>query len=206
MFDSGITAKDLIEQIKSEADVAPDITDETYIRWLNSTEQLLYSELIREQHTATFDYMNGAMRIYKPEDGLIIAGTGLYCEPPRAEDVVAVYCGDTRLIKTTLEKHYIFPDTYCIYLNSILINTELQSGVKMYYCIRPEMKTADNYAERNVMIPIEFIELIAAKQRGEAYKLSNEDVLAAKWLNDYNILLENFKLWLKSRDTGFPEV
>ena len=53
------------------------------------------------------------------------------------------------------------------------------------------------------MIPLEFIDLVKAKLRGEAYKLVNEDGIASKWLNDYNILLETFKLWITSKSSNF---
>ena len=55
----------------------------------------------------------------------------------------------------------------------------------------------------NVMVPLEFIDLVKAKLRGEAYKLANEDDIAAKWLNDYNILLETFKAWISEKSSNF---
>ena len=54
MFDSGTTAKELIEAIQNEADIAPDIPEDSYIQWLNSVEQLLYSEVIKEQKKYNF--------------------------------------------------------------------------------------------------------------------------------------------------------
>jgi len=65
------------------------------------------------------------------------------------------------------------------------------------YLVRPIVKTTA--VSGNVMVPYEFIDLITAKLRGEAYKLCNEDAVAAKWLNDYNALLESFKQWLAIR-------
>jgi hypothetical protein len=53
------------------------------------------------------------------------------------------------------------------------------------------------------MLPAEFIELAKAKLRGESYKYANEDGLAAKWLNDYNALLETFKVWVQSKSANF---
>ena len=49
MFDSGIKASVLIEQIENEADIAIPIAKESYVLWLNALEQLLYTELIQEQ-------------------------------------------------------------------------------------------------------------------------------------------------------------
>ena len=53
------------------------------------------------------------------------------------------------------------------------------------------------------MLPVEFIDLVKAKLRGEAYKLANEDNHAAKWLNDYNTLLETFKAWIADKSANF---
>jgi len=53
------------------------------------------------------------------------------------------------------------------------------------------------------MLPIEFIDLAKAKLRGEAYKVANEDSLAAKWINDYNMLVETFKAWIERERANF---
>ena len=37
--------------------------------------------------------------------------------------------------------------------------------------------------------------MLLSRLRGEIYKVSNEDALAAKWLADYNAELETFKVW-----------
>ena len=49
MFDSKIKAADLIKQIKDEVDISYPLPDVSYIMWLNSLEQLLYTEVIQEQ-------------------------------------------------------------------------------------------------------------------------------------------------------------
>ena len=55
MFDSGILASRLIEEIQEEADIAIPILDGTYVSWLNALEQLLYSEIIKEQKKSKID-------------------------------------------------------------------------------------------------------------------------------------------------------
>ena len=91
--------------------------------------------------------------------------------------------------------------------NNLAYNVLFQpKEIRIIYFVKPKLNAVDendNIEPGNVMLPIEFIDLVKAKLRGEAYKLSNEDSLAAKWLNDYNILLETFKAWLNSKQPNF---
>jgi len=206
MFDSGISVKDLIKDLKSEVDVALEIPDGTYIFWLNSLEQLLYSEVIKEQ--------NKIVITEPPEDiipiGLIYTPVGE--SPVRFEDIHAIYADKIQLIKSTAASGVIFPNTYYklgadIGYNAKVIKKtlvdEIQSVSEMtvVYFARPALKK--DTAHGNVSVPYEFIDLVKAKLRGEAYKLCNEDGAAAKWLNDYNVLLESFRQWLELRRAGF---
>ena len=198
MFDSGITASDLIKQIKDEADIAIPIPDACYILWLNALEQLLYTEFIKEQGKIEFDGVsNGVvgidtLNVPKGENAV------------RFEEIHAIYAGYTQLIKSTVASGVIFPDTYYKTGNDIGVNLAHQpENLKIIYFVKPELKTTTNITTKNVMIPIEFIDMVKAKLRGEAYKLANEDSLAAKWLNDYNVLLETFKAWLSGKQPEF---
>ena len=47
MYDSGTSCASLIESIKSETDISIDIPTEAWKRWINETEQLAYTEIIR---------------------------------------------------------------------------------------------------------------------------------------------------------------
>lgn len=211
MFDSGVSPEKLIAELKDEVDVAYEIGIERYVDWLNSVEQLLYSEIIQEQREVI---------ILCPTDNKIHYGniypqgtavSKVYADV-RFGDIHAIYLGDTQLIKTTLASGAIFPNCYfddgdgylCI---STMSPERLYARIILY--ARPDLHDADIVAmpnlasAHNVMVPIEFIDLVKAKLRGEAYKLANEDVLAAKWLNDYNILLENFKAWIAAKKPNF---
>ena len=203
MFDSGITASKLIDELKGEVDIAIQIPNSSYISWLNSLQQLLYSEVIKEQKetegisldfkgTKYFEFAN-----MEQETGE---------SPIRYEDVHAVYTSKgTQLIESTTASSVIFPNTYWkVGSKSLGVNISAESaGIRVIYFVRPEIIDEPNFAMKKVMIPIEFIDLVKAKLRGEAYKLANEDVLAAKWLNDYNALLETFKAWITAKMPTF---
>lgn len=194
MFDSGIGASEMIEQIKDEADVALPIPDASYILWLNALEQLLYTEIIQEQGKIELANISGS--IINISDLNVPIGENKI----RFEDIHAVYADGAQLIKSTPASGVIFPNAYYKIGNNIGLNLKNQPvGIKIIYFVKPELKTSANINTKNVMLPIEFIELAKSKLRGEAYKAANENILAANWLNDYNALLENFRLWINNR-------
>lgn len=201
MFNSGISAKDLVAQLKNEVDVAIPIPNASYVSWLNSLEQLLYTELIQEQGEIELDSVSsgviGIDTLNVPNDENAV----------RFEDIHAVYADQTQLIESTVASGVIFPDTYYKIQNNIGLNLKKQAEkLKIIYFVRPALKTVDindNISSENVMLPVEFIDLAKAKLRGEAYKVANEDSIAAKWLNDYNVLLETFKAWISGKQSEF---
>ena len=198
MFDSGITASALIEQIKDEADIAIPIPDATYVLWLNALEQLLYTELIQEQGKIELDGVNGSVIAI---DTLNVPNGE---NAVRFEDIHAIYADETQLIKSTVASGVLFPNTYYKIQNDVGLNLKNQpEKLKIIYFVRPALKTVDNISTEYVMLPIEFIDLAKAKLRGEAYKVANEDNLAAKWINDYNVLLETFKAWISGKQSEF---
>lgn len=213
MFDSGISVKNLIEELKNtEVDIALDIPNATYVTWLNALQQLLYTEIIKEQK----DFVFVLPEMLPPEVGVgdidKIELSDIETEgnesKPRFEDIHAFYAGNTQLIKSTLASGVIFPNTFFKYENNIGykytgLNTD---NARIVYFVRPALVNVDdndNIIDVNVMVPVEFIDLVKSKLRGEAYKLVNEDDIAAKWLNDYNILLETFKAWINEKSPNF---
>ena len=203
MFDSGISAKDLIEELKNtEVDIALEIPNATYVEWLNALQQLVYTEIIKEQEGGVLSpsALTNPIDVKKipiHEDESV----------PRFEDIYAVYADDVQLIKSTLTSGVIFPNTYYKVDNNIGYNTSFEpTEIKIIHIVRPALITVssrDVVDDSNVMLPIEFIELAKSKLRGEAYKLANEDSIAGKWLNDYNTLLETFKAWVNDKTPTF---
>lgn len=202
MFDSGISVKNLVDELKNtEIDIALEIPNSTYIEWLNSLQQLLYTEVIKEQKKTVLKspFENNLI------DLSLLAETGE--NTPRFEDIHAVYADNTQLIKSTVASGVIFDNTFFRVTDKLAINTkEVPAKLTIVYIVKPELITTTSHGninDANVMVPVEFIDLVKAKLRGEAYKLANEDNIAAKWLNDYNALLETFKTWVTEKSSKF---
>ena len=194
MFNSGKKVKDLIAELRDEVDIAVEIPTSTYLEWLTSLEHLCYSEIIKEQREIS---------VLNPTTPVTINELPISDDeaPIRFEDIYTVYADDVQLIKSTLASGRIFPDTFYkdndnLGFNSLYNTREL----KIVYLARPKVKTDDN---GNVMFPVEFLDLVKAKLRGEAYKLADENNQSAKWINDYNIKLEHFKVWCNNRASQF---
>ena len=201
MFHSGIQASEMIADITSEVDVALPIENRRYTQWLNTVEQMLYTEVIKEQHEAVFDMPSGGLIDLSEADIVEYEQDKL-----RYDDVYTVFCGDTQLIRSTLTSGRIFPDTYYRDNDALHINSEAGDEVRVIYLIRPALKGVDandNVKSGEVMLPPEWCEMVSARLRGEAYRIMNENVLAANWLAEYNALLENFKIWIANRMPQF---
>ena len=121
----------------------------------------------------------------------------------RFDDIVNIYSDVYELERVSAKGSVLFSDRECYYRseNDIVLNTTSNPDkVIVIYKHRPVLKL-ETYtgAEPNMSVPVEFINMMAAKLRGEAYKLANEDGIAAKWLQDFNTQLETFKAWIQNR-------
>lgn len=203
MFESNIKANEFIEELKEEIDVALPIPDSYYYSWLNSAEQLLYSEIIKEQKITLaylgsegLKYNNIAWREKTDEEDKV-----------RFSDIYTIYADDLQLSKINKATLHIFDNVFFEngeYLGIKVNKPEVELGnteIRIIYFVRPLPKSIGS--EQTIKLPIEFIDMIRAKVRGEAYKFANEDGLAAKWLNEYNVSVENFKVWIKNREANF---
>ena len=197
MFDSGISVKSLVEELTSEVDIALDIPNATYVSWLNSLQQILYTEIIKEQKKIAI----------KPAPSNPFSVSLLNAQNARFEDIHSIYADSVQLIKSTVASGVIFPNTFYKQNDNVGYNTEkVPTEMTIVYFVKPALVTVtddDKINDANVMVPVEFIDLVKSKLRGEAYKLANEDNLAAKWLNDYNTLLETFKVWIAEKSPNF---
>lgn len=200
MFDSGITARALVERARSEIDIAPIILDTSFVGWMNTVEQLLYTELIRELRKQSItDNASSPVTIARIAPGV---GEGV----PIYEDIYKVYADGKELIPMTMVGGYVFPTRDCYWkspegIEYSLLNDNTPDVIDVFYFVRPKLKTItdEEICEDNIMLPLEWIDIMLSRLRGEAYKLVNEDGISAKWLNDYNNLIEQFKVWLATK-------
>ena len=203
MFDSGISAKELISDIINETDIAIPIQNKQYIYWLNSIEQMLYSEIIKEQYRVK-------LTIEEEDEDCIIDLSEIVipnAQTPIFEDVYAFYGDKTQYMKSTETSGAIFPNSYYKCENNLKYNpVKPITEAEIIFIVRPKLKSVNSEDEiqaGNVSIPLEFLDLVKSRLRGEAYKIANEDAVAAKWINDYNVYTETFRSWIENKAPKF---
>lgn len=222
MFDSGVTANDFISALKSETDIAPDIPDSYYIDWINGVEQTLYDNVVREEAEKT---LSSSVNVPGGTDSFYVALSDFHftslsgespivCDGLRFEDVVSVQLNNSGVLYNLAKVSYKagktgpFTNVYWKYRDYIGIKipkSNIAQTVMPYIeCkLRPIPKATNNINTQHIMVSPEYLDMVRAKVRGEAYKFANEDALAAKWLNDYNQQLEYFRAWIASNKSTF---
>lgn len=192
MYDCGITAKAFIETVQGEADISAVIPEASWLRWINTVEQFLYAEILAEYVRAEIPYA----------EKIPLASIG---EGVTYDDIISVYGDDVELDRagviagTAVERPMYWTD----YDGNVILRTaDVPSQVFVVYRLRPAIKKT---GAETIRIPVEWLDLLAARMRGEAYKVANEDGLAGKWMNDYNMQLESFKIWAAKRNERYGE-
>lgn len=199
MYNSNVAISSLIEQIESEADVITQIEDEFYLKWVNIVQQTLYKELI-EQYSHSEVETNGDLYLDDIEVTLEQA-------PVEYDDIFKIYIDGEELTKASVTTAFTIPDKDIYYYDSansvVRIRCKMSyDKINVVYRVRP--KIAEETSEY-IYLPYEWLEMLAAKIRGELYKIANDDVMAAKWLADYNTQLESFKVWIMKRNSRYGE-
>ena len=116
--------------------------------------------------------------------------TGSLGAPVCCEDVMGVVFGDGQTAT------YLAPDAFWALGDSTdlsvytLTDTELllsraARGARLVYSVRPA-RLLESDEGNTLPLPEEYMPMLAAYLRGEAYKAVNDDALAAKWLGEYN--------------------
>lgn len=204
MYDSGITLSQLISDVRSEADVSLAIPDSLYVRTVNAVEQFLYTEILKEYVLHSFDPADDD---YDGTYSYIIADIAVPagCDTPNYDDIVRVWADGDQIEKSSAGTAHEFPEKnlcYTDYNGNLIVQSQPFNSLNVLVRIRPALKTV-GVSGAKVMVPPEFIELVASRMRGEAYKVANEDGQAAKWLAEYNAQVENFKVWAAARNDRY---
>lgn len=225
MYDSGVKISEFMNSIKNEVDIRDEVPNTVFAEALDNLVQFVYSSLVKElkivegkddvivkPHSITPHkfHRNPELEEYtvevKKRDG------------EAYEDIKHVYVNDVELLRANLYDAKLLGDAYArmadtdmkskfliVLQNKTInryedkdINAEDKTRVEIVYRVRPEHIRAlsNGFTQGNVPLPYEYLEMAKARVRGEVYKAVNEDTLAAKWLNDYNNMLESFKLWI----------
>lgn len=198
MYDSGVKCSDFINSIIGEADISIEIQSDSWYRWLNTVEQFIYTEILDEYASAEIDYASDSVTL-----STLTVPSG--CASVTYDDVISVYADGVQVEKSGIKGVMNFSDKNLYYTdyngNLVLSLTEVPNKITVIYRLRPILKTeAGNH---NVAVPAEFLDMVSARLRGEAYKIANEDGLAGKWLADYNTQLESFKVWAEKRNKRY---
>lgn len=202
MYDSGMTAKNYILSVKNESDITIVIPDESWYRWLSAVEQVLYTEVFKEYDIVTMDIdASDTINVYFRD---IPVPSGV--DTVIFDDIVTVFLDGMELERSGQISALQYPEKP-LYWTDNAGRLCAQSPVYaeqliVVYRKRPTIKSVIN-CNASVMVPVEWIDLIGAKLRGEAYKIANEDGLSAKWLNDYNTQLESLKVWAMKRNERY---
>lgn len=207
MYGCGIKAEEIISIVENETNSEPAVTRHAYCSWINATEQLLYSDIIREQRMSEIPF--------KKEVGFDELSCDLGCEDmPRFEDILRIYGvkdgervelehSDIESVLRGVQADYSYYfDGKCIVINgeydSVIIVRIARPIPKRVIKTVVETDTIEKVIG-NIALPYEFAELLICKLRAEKYRLINEDELCAKWTDKYNFVLENFKQYVGAR-------
>lgn len=201
MYHSGVTVGELIVEMQEEVDIAEVVPASAYYRWISSLEALLYSDVLLFDRQASLAAVDGFLDL-----SLLTVGEG-----ERAvlfDDVRKVYLDGEELTRSGRVGAYQFDEEKSIYYpdeNGIRVSVYGEGGDETYdviWRVIPAPKTGDG---DEVMLPVEWLDMVMARLRGEAYKVANDDEQAAKWLGDYNTQLTSFREWAAVRGQRYGE-
>lgn len=194
MYDCGITAKAFIETVQEEADISAVIPEASWLRWINTVEQFLYAEILEE-------YVRVGMPFEKTEIPFSEIGNGV-----SFDDIVSVYGDDVELDRAGVIAGSVLTDRpmyWTDYNGNLVLNTpDMPAYLTIIYRLRPSLKVT---GDEMIALPVEWLDMLAARMRSEAYKIANEDGISGKWMQDYNMQLESFKIWASKRNYRYGE-
>lgn len=195
MLCSTVTIQNFLDELIADMGLYEGCERALYRQKMNETLQFLYAVIIRSEAEGTAT----------PQDGLIPRSaipTASNVAGVQLNDVLAVY-DDSRQLRylppADLPAAAGLPGFYTVTQEGIrLSDASITYPLRVRFTERPHPYGADS-ENAYVPLPNEFLPMLAARIRGEVYRLVNEDAPAAKWLALYNAYLEDFFTYLADR-------
>lgn len=203
MYDSGYAAEKLAEEIENETNMTYPVTRQSYLNWINLCEQMLYSDIIREEAIDEVPYTE------------VLPLLDVRCDHPcmdavHPDDVRGVYLsvdGKRHELEYITQEHYLrgLGGAYAYTKSGDTLRfrrptANTDGTLLLLHTVRPAPKRLNaGKITGTILLPCEFVELVRCRLRGEKYRLMNEDSQCAKWINEYNSHLETFKEYIEAR-------
>jgi len=207
MLYSGVIFKTAADMIRREVNIALPISDDMVCTHINTLEQFLYTDFVKEQKLA--EIPTGGQQIINL--GLIVPAIDE--RAPVYEDIMKVYghALGSRVEYTKgsmtagrlFSKPLYWKDGVNLAFNTML-NTAPET-VEIIYYARPKLKTPANMTTLEIMIPVEFMPMVYAYLRCEMYKLAVNVTSSGQWADEYNAWLGTFTQWIVNRNKYFGE-
>lgn len=201
MYHSGFFASDIIDSVRSETNDSFPVSLSSYVNWINMVEQLLYSDIVKEQRCAEMPFKKVISFGELPLDEA--------CEDiPRFADIIHIYGitadGSSVELEFASAENVLrgvqADNAYYFDGHGINICADGYARLIVMWIARPAPKRViGETVIGSIMLPPEFIELLICKLRAEKYRLTNDDALCAKWADEYNYHLLNFKNFVDAR-------
>ena len=194
--------------LRGEVNIAIPISDEMFCTHINTLEQFLYTDFIKQQKRAEIQTLGE----------LIIDINSIITEAdertPVYEDIMKLYGytlnarveytkGSMTAGRTFFGKPLYWKDGVNLAFSPML--NMVPDMIEIIYYVRPKLKTPTNMTELEIMVPIEFMPMVYAYLRCEMYKLAVNVTSSAQWANEYNAWLETFTQWIVNRNKRYGE-
>lgn len=197
MYKSGVTVSALLEQINNEVDIAFDIDVDVMLQSYNGLIIGLYRDIIKNEVVSKV-----STALTKGDGELAFQE-----EAFKSEQIYRVYTDKLFEAEKVNPTYALITDRTCWYPLGdkaiYLRNFDSEFAYIVYY-ESPEVVSynketgafINDDAIAGIPLPIDFLDMIKAKIRGDMYAIANDDDLASKWYGIYNSRIEDFKMWV----------
>jgi len=208
MLYSGVKFNKVADMLRGEVNIAIPISDEMFCVYINTLEQFLYTDFIKEQKRAEINVTNSMVI----EINNIVPAIDE--RKPVYEDIMKVYgiSGNSRVeyTKSSMTAGRIFYTKPLYWKEGVnlvfspMLNM-VPEMIELIYYARPKLKEPSNMTELEVMVPNEFMTMVYDYMRCEMYKLAVNVTSSTQWANEYNDWMETFTQWITNRNKRYGE-